>query len=75
MDICSFNVKFCKSAISAGRLIIDSIPGVNIIAESAVRGQKPEHDAVNVKIECSKCKKNCWYTIEYTDGGRKSSKG
>ena len=61
-----------SNAISVGRFIIDSIPGVNFIAEIIVRGQAPDHDAINVKIKGSKCKETCRYTIEYKEGGKNS---
>jgi len=64
-----------SAAISAGRVIVDLIPVVNIVAEAAVRGQTPDHDAINVKIECSKCKQISWYTIEYMDDGRHERSG
>ena len=61
------------AASSAGLFFLNIIPGMLFVT----RGQKPCHDAINVKLECSnpKCRNKCWYTIEYTDGGRKSKTG
>jgi hypothetical protein len=64
-----------SAAISAGRFIVDIIPGINVAAETIVRNQKPTHDAINVYINCSNCNHNCWYTIEYMDCGRRKETG
>ena len=62
-----------SEALNAGRLILNKFFQGTL--EIVLKGQNPDHDAVNAKIECSKCKHSCWYTIEYGEGGRVNRTG